>query len=151
LPEVVGLVGISGDGLIVRTENGVRGLALADGAIRWRQEISDLFSFQLLDDDNLLLARRERMTDQADQWQVRLTWLNAADGKPRATSRLPELTDSDPRLGPLVPYKDRLFTFFGRGQTEPTRDFIELVPSSTADHAAAVSAWSALVPAMFSR
>jgi outer membrane protein assembly factor BamB len=150
LPEVVGLVGISGDGLIVRTENGVRGLALADGAIRWRQEISDLFSFQLLDDDNLLLARRERMTDQADQWQVRLTWLNPADGKPRATSRLPELTDNDPRLGPLVPYKDRLFTFFGRGQTEPTRDFIELVPSGTADHAAAVTAWGAPVPAMFS-
>jgi outer membrane protein assembly factor BamB len=149
LPEVVGLVGISGDLLIVRMESGVRGLALSDGAVRWRKETSDLFSFQLVDDDNLLLAHRERMPDQADQWQIRLTWLNPAEGKPKATSRLPDLTDNDPRLGPLVPYKDRLFTFVGRGQTDTARDIVELVPSGTADRAATVSAWHVLAPGSF--
>jgi hypothetical protein len=133
LPEVIGIVGLTGDLLVVRTEGGVRGLILANGTTRWKYDADDLFSFQLMDDDRLLIARRERAPHHADQWQTRLTWLNPADGKPLATTVLSSLADSDPRLGPLVPYKDRLFTFFGRGQHDPTRDVVELIAHGEAE------------------
>jgi hypothetical protein len=34
-----------------------------------------------------------------------------------------------------VPYKDRVFTFFGRGQHDPNRDVVELVPAGDAEPA----------------
>jgi outer membrane protein assembly factor BamB len=149
LPEVVGLVGLASDLLIVRTEADVRGLDRSGGATRWRYAADDLFSFQLVDRDRLLLARRERVPGQTDQWQTRLMWLNPADGKPMATTVPPNLADSDPRLGPLVPYKDRLFTFFGRGQHDPTRDLVELVPTGEADRMSPrADAWHERLSAM---
>lgn len=142
LPEGVGIVGVSNDLLIVRTESGVHGLALNDGGIRWRHDINDLFSFQLVDNDNLLLVHRDKVSGRPDQWLVKLAWLNAVDGTTKATSRVNDLADNDPRLGPLVPYKDRVFTFFGRGQNDPARDLVELLPSGEAEHATgAIDAW----------
>jgi hypothetical protein len=142
LPEVVGIVGLTNELLIVRTEDGVRGLGIADGIARWRHVADDLYSFQLLDDRRLLLARRERVPEQAERWQTRLVWLNPADGKPAGTTVVAALADSDPRLGPLVPYSNRLFTFFGRGQHDPAREVVELVPAGPAEQTpAGQSAW----------
>jgi hypothetical protein len=133
LPEVVGLVGLSGKKLVVRTERDLRALDRATGQTQWRYPAAELHSFQLVDDHSLLLAGRQRKPDNNDQWLTHLTWLDATNGQPTATCALPNLVDADPRLGPLVGYKDRLFTFFGRGQHDPNRDVIELVPSGDAD------------------
>jgi hypothetical protein len=38
-------------------------------------------------------------------------------------------------LGPLVAYKDRIFTFFGKGQHDPLRDVVELIPKGAAERA----------------
>jgi outer membrane protein assembly factor BamB len=142
LPEVVGIVGVAGDVLVVRTEAGLRGLNVKDGTTQWRYAAGDLFSFQLVDGERLLVARREKAPKQAERWQTRLVWLNVADGAPVATTVIAELTDNDPRMGPLVTYKDRLFTFFGRGQHDPNRDVVELVPRGDADAAVArADAW----------
>jgi hypothetical protein len=129
LPEVLGLVGISGDRLIVRTERDLRAVDSNIGKTLWRYEAPELHSFQLADDEAILLAGRERNPANKDQWLTRLTWLDAATGQPTATCVLTGLVDADPRLGPLVPHKDRIFTFFGRGQHDPTRDVVELVPA----------------------
>jgi len=148
LPEVVGIVGLAGDKLIVRTESDLRGLDLASGAAQWRYPADHLFPFQLVDNERLLIASRERTPSDADQSRVRLTWINPLDGKAIASAVLEGLVESDPRLGPLVPYKDRLFTFFGRGQHDPTRDIVELAPAGEAEPAIPkADAWHARLQA----
>jgi hypothetical protein len=133
LPEVIGLVGFSTDHLIVRTETDLRALDPSSGAALWRYPAPELHSFQLADQESLLLAARERSTANQDQWLTRLTWLDAARGEPTATCLVANLVDADPRLGPLVPYKDRIFTFFGRGQHDPNRDVVEFVAGGDAE------------------
>ena len=133
LPEVVGIVGYSTGNLILRTEADLRALDPGNGATLWRYPSPELHSFQLVDESSLLLAARERSPTNQDQWLTRLTWLDAARGEPTATCLVANLVDVDPRLGPLVPYKDRIFTFFGRGQHDPNRDVVELVPAGDAE------------------
>jgi len=135
LPEIIGIVGCSRDLLILRTETDLRALALTDGATRWRHPFDHLHSFQLVDDDSLLIARRHRPSNQNEVWQTQLAWLDPANGQMIASTILPTLADGDPHLGPLEPYQSRLFTFFGRGQHDPTRDVVELIPVGTADGA----------------
>jgi outer membrane protein assembly factor BamB len=150
LPEVLGIVGISGQRLIVRTETDLRSLDLSTGQTLWRTPFSELHYFQLVDDHSILIAARERTPQSNDQWLTRLTWLDAATGQPTATCTLPNLVDGDPRLGPLVPYKDRIFTFFGRGQHEANRDVVELAPTGNAERpvppGVSANPWLARVP-----
>jgi len=135
LPELVGMVGLAGDLLVVQTGEGVCGIDAMAGATRWQLAIDNLFSFHLVDDSSLLLASRERSTTNSDRWLPRLNWVDLADGKLVATTVLTDLADSDPRLGPLVPYGNRLFTFFGRGQQDATRDVVELIPRGQPERA----------------
>jgi outer membrane protein assembly factor BamB len=130
VPDVVGLVGLSHGLLAVRTERGIEALDEAEGGIRWQYAADHLYSFSLVDDERLLLAQRARMPGDSSRWQVRFAWLDAATGEAVASTSLSSLADKEPCLGPLVPYKDRLFVFFGRGQHEPTRDLVELAPNN---------------------
>jgi outer membrane protein assembly factor BamB len=132
LPEVVGVVGLAGDVLVVRTEGDVRGLDISSGATRWRSGTENIAGFPQCDENSLLLASCEAEKGSA-QKQVRLTWLNATDGKPITSSAVEGLTDPDPRVGPIVSIGGKTLAFFGRGQQEVTRDVVELVPSQKAD------------------
>jgi outer membrane protein assembly factor BamB len=140
LPEVLGIVGLApaaaADGtprLIVRTERDLRGLDTESGATLWRFPVAELTSHQLVDDRALLLAVRLRRHEQSDQWNIRFFWLDSATGESLGSCVVQDLADSDPRLGPLVPYKDRLFAFFGRGQHDARRDLVELTPAGEAN------------------
>jgi hypothetical protein len=75
-----------------------------------------------------MYARREPAPGTA-ALQTRLVWLDPASGNELGSTVIPQWNDADPRLGPIVVYKDRLWTFFGKGQHEPTRDLVELTPS----------------------
>jgi hypothetical protein len=108
---------------------------LIAGTTSWHLDVEELFSFHLVDGKRLLLGSRERVAGKNDQWQPRLSWIDPADGKRIATTAIASLADSDPRLGPLVPHKNHLFTFFGRGQHDATRDIVELIPVGDADSA----------------
>lgn len=131
LPEGVSLVGLAGETLIVRTESDVRGLNSADGTVRWRYPAENAFPFQLASEDSALVATREPAGK--DQWQVRLTWLDAATGQAVGTTSLPALQGKDPRLGPIVVAPNRLFLVAGRGLHDPNRDLVELVPRGKAE------------------
>jgi len=133
LPEVTGMVGLAGGLLVIRTEMGLQALDLTDGKTRWRYNADDVYCFPLADEQRLLVACREHAGAEKDRWQVRLTWLEAATGAPTATTILSDLIDVDPRLGPLVPHGNRLFAFFGRGQHDPARDVLELIPKGEAE------------------
>jgi hypothetical protein len=138
----LGIVGIAGELLVIRTEQGLQALGIADGSTKWRYDAAELYGFPLVDDQRLLVASRERVHGEKDRWQVRLTWVDPATGAAIASTLLDALTDADPRIGPLVPYQDRLFTFFGKGQHEAAREVVELAPAGEADHPPQVqNAW----------
>lgn len=128
VPDVLGCFGISQGAVILQTEVGLQALDAATGKLRWLQSLSDLQPQALVDEQAILVARKVPKPDDKKP-AIQLIWLDPATGGERATTLLAALTDGTPRLGPIVPYKDRLFTFFGRGQHDPNRDVVELVPS----------------------
>jgi outer membrane protein assembly factor BamB len=133
IPDLVGVLGVAEDKLLLRTETDIRALDKTTGKLLWRRDQADLHSFSLVSGKTLLIAQREPVPMQNNQMQTRLSWLNTASGDSIATTVLSPLNDPDPRLGPLVQYKDRIWTFFGKGQHEPARDLVELVPTGAAE------------------
>lgn len=129
LPDLLAISGLVDDRLIVWTENDLRALDAANGKLLWRHAESDLHSFQLCSPSHVLYARREPMPGNTASIQTRCVWLDPATGQEQASTIVPQLTDADPRLGPLVAFKDRLWTFFGKGQHDPNRDLVELSPT----------------------
>jgi outer membrane protein assembly factor BamB len=125
LPEVVGIVGLAGDVLVVRTESDVRGLDGLTGTTRWRFEAGNVVGFPLCDDESVLMATSEAVDGSARQ-RIRFAWLSAADGRVISSSAVEGLNDADPRLGPIVPVGRKTFAFFGRGQQEVTREVVEI-------------------------
>jgi outer membrane protein assembly factor BamB len=136
LPEVVAIAGWSQERLIVRTETDLRALAAADGTEQWRYACPASYDFPLADARHVLLAEPVPDAGKERQARVRLTWLDAATGSAAATTVVAGLAGSDLRLGPLIGHGQRLWTFAGEGQNEPTRDVLELVPSGPADQPA---------------
>ncbi len=128
LMDVVGCWGASRGMIVVQTESGVQTLDAATGKRRWFAPLTDLQPQALVDETAILVARRAVLPDNKSP-AIQLVWLDPATGSQRATTLLPSLTDPLPRLGAMVPYKDRVFTFFGRGQHDPNRDVVELIPS----------------------
>ncbi len=152
IPDLVNIIGLAGDKLMLRTETDIRALDKTTGRLLWRRDLADLHSFALCTGNALLIAQREPVPMQNNQIQTRLSWLDFASGNTVATTVLPNLNDPDPRLGPLVQYKDRLWTFFGKGQQEPARDLVELVPAGDAEKLLTAlpvldQLWSKSVPA----
>lgn len=133
IPDVLGISGLTDERLVVWTENDLRALDATSGQTLWRHEATDLFSFQLCGPSDLIFARREPVPGMTASLQTRFTWLDLATGRELASAVVPQLADADPRLGPLVAYKDRLWTFFGKGQHDPNRDLVELSPSGQAE------------------
>jgi outer membrane protein assembly factor BamB len=127
LPEVIGIIGRISDVVVIQTESDLRGLDASSGATRWRYPVLDLLGFPLCSQSSVVLATNEA-TNGSEERRVRLTWLNAADGNLVESSIVEGLADVDPRLGPIVSVGEKMFTFFGRGQNDLTRDVVELRP-----------------------
>jgi outer membrane protein assembly factor BamB len=128
VPDVVGCCGLSNGQVICQTESGVQAIDLATGARKWFSPLTDLQPHALVDEQNVLVARKGMKSDNK-QPVIELAWLDPKTGNVKATTQVAALTDALPRLGALVPYKDRVFTFFGKGQHDPNRDVVELIPS----------------------
>jgi outer membrane protein assembly factor BamB len=128
IPDVLGCWGLSQGAVICQTESGVQALDVGTGKRKWFAPLTDLQPHALVDEQHVLVARKGIKADNKHP-VIELTWLDAASGNIKGTTQLATLTDALPRLGVLVPYKDRLFTFFGKGQHDPNRDVVELIPS----------------------
>jgi hypothetical protein len=76
----------------------------------------------------VLYARRIPIDATRSRFRPRLVWLDTTTGAIRGSHDLAGLEESDPRIGPLVIHRDRLWTFWGNGQHEASRDVIELLP-----------------------
>lgn len=133
LPDVQRFVGIVGGRLIVRAADGILALDLNTGNVAWRHAATDLLDAQLCGGaGGVVYSRRQAVDGNPNNKRPRLVWLDPATGQQRASTDLTGLEDGDPRLGPLISYHDRLWTFFGRGQNDPNRDVVELIPKGAA-------------------
>lgn len=128
------LAGIVNDQVIAQTNRGLTALDLADGRIRWTLELEGLTAGVTSSDRGDLLAVQRLPTDaNRSRFRPRLIWIDPVKGEIRGSSALPDLEEADPRVGPLVVDQDRLWTFWGKGQSDPTRDVVELIPSGAAE------------------
>jgi hypothetical protein len=133
IPDIETVIGTADDRLVVRTESAFIALHLADGKELWRQPRPEVLEGALLGGAGGFMYV-ERMPTKAnkDRFQPRLVWVDLTTGKTKATFALTNLEDPDPHLGPLVAYKDRVFTFWGKAQNDPNRDVLEFVPKADA-------------------
>lgn len=129
LPEVVGIAGLTGDVLVVQTETDVRGLDTKDGTTRWRSGGTPVLRAPLCDDRQIMVARREPGNDGIAR--ISLSWLNANDGHLIARHEVTGLTDSEPRLGPIICKNQQIWALFGRGQNETERELTEWVDQTS--------------------
>ncbi|MBM4058962.1 MAG: hypothetical protein FJ275_12150, partial [Planctomycetes bacterium] len=125
--RVLGLVGGGEERLVVvERSEGLVALACGDGAIVWRYEVPELLDGCLVAADGVLAVEQEPVAGTPASRAV-LVWLDPR-GSVRRRCPLPGLEDPLPRVGPLVPVADRLWTLFGRGPGDPARDLVELTP-----------------------
>lgn len=128
LPDVIGCWGVSQGQIIVPTEAGVVALDAATGKRTWFAPSAGLQPHALVNDQQILIGRQSPKPEDKKN-QIELVWLDPSTGIERSATKLSAFADATPRLGLLVPYQDRIFTFFGKGQHDPNRDFVELIPS----------------------
>jgi outer membrane protein assembly factor BamB len=149
LPGAQRLLGLADQRLIVQTDRGLLTLAAATGDSQWLHPVEDFLDACLCDDAMVLYARRQPAEDAPGKFRPQLVWLDAATGQPLAQTLLRGIEHEKPFLGPLVMSGDRLWAFFGRGDQDPTRDLIELVPQGEAEKSAMVVAndlWTRHIP-----
>lgn len=129
LPEVLGIVGLAGEVLVVRTETDVRGLDLADGSTRWRYGKESIVGTPICDESQVLVATLPGNNGEQHQY-VNFAWLAAHNGHSIATTTCQNPTEMNPRLGRFVIFQGKFLAFFSRGQQDLTRDIIELIPAA---------------------
>jgi outer membrane protein assembly factor BamB len=140
VPDIESLVGSCEGRLIVQTQSAFLALSPEDGAEVWRHERPEVYDATLGGGPGgLLYVARQPHPEQKDRHVPRLVWLDPATGAIRASFVMSSLEETDSHFGPLVAHKDRLWTFWGRGQAEPNRDFLELVPRGEAAVAVAAA------------
>ena len=59
IPDLVGIVGRSGDRIIIQTQSGIRALDLHSGKLLWHYCEDDFYSFPLAGDRHILVACRK--------------------------------------------------------------------------------------------
>jgi hypothetical protein len=77
--------------------------------------------------DGRVLVATHPKAKEGNKLLTRLTWIDGATGEILAEQDVAGLEADDPRLGLLIPYQAKLWTFFGQGQTDPSRDLVELI------------------------
>jgi outer membrane protein assembly factor BamB len=127
--RVVGLANAAARPLVVvERETGLAALDAESGETVWHADLPDQLDGCLVSGgDGVWAACQEPVPNEAARQPV-LVWLDGATGAVRHRTPLPQLKDVLPRLGPFLPVGDRVWTLFGRGPTEPSRDLVELLP-----------------------
>ncbi len=150
LPNVRGILGTSDGRLIVHVDDGLMALDCNTGQELWEHPAEHLLEAVLCDDQKILYAHRERPEDNQNVRRPRLTWLDSATGEPTASTALQALDLEDPRLGPMIVHKGNLWTFYGRGRQDATRDVVQLTPEGEAETSqkkkTPTNAWAKHIP-----
>ncbi|MFO0868938.1 MAG: PQQ-binding-like beta-propeller repeat protein [Pirellulales bacterium] len=126
VPDVRRVAAIDGTSLIVVTDRGLEALAAADGSQLWRRSVKAVGDTLLAGGPQGIACTQFDLLEDGKQWRPQLVWLDATTGEPRVTVPLTAWTDPAPRCGPLIPYQNRLFAFWGKGPAEAKRELVEL-------------------------
>lgn len=152
LPDIRRVVSLDKQLLVAEAEDGLLALHPDGGRILWRKQIDGLLHGVLASrDGKVLISCRAPIDGRSNQFFPQLFWINAKDGQSVGQTQLSGFGESnDPRFGPLLEHKGKLWTFFGRGHDDPNRDFVELLPEGGAQVVSAESkenvVWSAHIP-----
>jgi hypothetical protein len=125
VPGIVGLLGVSGEQVILQTSDGLRAFKHATGEPVWERELAAMHPASAC--DGRVLVATHPKAKEGNKLLTRLTWIDGATGEILAEQDVAGLEADDPRLGLLIPYQAKLWTFFGQGQTDPSRDLVELI------------------------
>lgn len=143
------LLGVASQRLVVQTDRGLQALAFDSGELGWLHVVEDPLDACLCDGATVLVSCRRGVEDAAGKFRPQLMWIDMATGQNIGQTLLRGLEHEKPFLGPLVVAGNRLWAFFGRGDEDPTRDLLELVPQGVADKPPAVVAadvWTRHIP-----
>lgn len=124
VPELVGMVGITHGQVIVQTQGGLRSLSLASGEPAWHCELAAMHP-AIACGEWVIVATHPK-ANEGNKQLTRLLWINAQTGKVDTEQDIAGLEGDDPRVGMLIPHQAKLWTFFGQGPTDPSRDLVEL-------------------------
>jgi hypothetical protein len=128
--------------LVAQTDRGFTAFKVDDGQLAWEQDLGGLTVGVTSSAAGGLLAVQRIPTDPGrTRFRPRLVWLDPVSGEVRGAASLADLEDADPRVGPLVVDQDRIWTFWGRGQNDPNRDVVELLPNGPAEMPGTVDPW----------
>jgi outer membrane protein assembly factor BamB len=133
MPLAARVLGVCGARVVVQAENEVLGLASQTGEVAWRYATKAPVEGHLCDPTTLWIVARRPVEQSANQYQPQVTWLDAATGQPTAQAAIRDLQHESPHLWPLVLHRGRYWAFAGRGEQDPNRDFVELVPAGEPD------------------
>jgi hypothetical protein len=119
--------------LVVQTDRGLQALTVDRGEPQWLHVVENPLDACLCDEATVLYSCRRAAEDAPGKFRPQLVWVDAATGQSLGQTLLRGLEHENPFLGPLVVAGGRPWVFFGRGDQDPTRDLIELVPQGAAD------------------
>ncbi|MDP7019973.1 MAG: PQQ-binding-like beta-propeller repeat protein [Pirellulaceae bacterium] len=128
-PSMRGVLDLVENQLLVRTDEGVASLEADTGTEQWRFDEPNLLETFGRGANHLLVARHTPSADTKAKSAELLT-LDTKTGTLQSATRLDPLTDGDPRLGPIVFTGKTIWTFFGRGANDATRDLVALTPGA---------------------
>jgi outer membrane protein assembly factor BamB len=140
------LLGHSQGLVFLATESGIVALQLNDGSVAWRRRESLPRLTAAVANEQYVMYMVKRGERDQPQLPV-LLWLDSATGEMRGTAEFAAWQDKDPRIGPLLPAGDRLWTFSGK-EKDTNRDLVELTAGAplAASLPTLPGAWQQLLP-----
>jgi outer membrane protein assembly factor BamB len=127
LVDVRRIVGIADQAVVVETPQQLVALDLADELrVKWSVGLQRLFDATVQADGSVLAVRRQ--SSLHDKWRVQLAWIDSKTGSPIDTAAIDSLNDNESWLGPLVPWRGGIVSFYGRNLSQPQRDVVMLSP-----------------------
>jgi len=147
--DLVGMVGIAGDQLIVRTERGLLALSRKTGKVTWLHRAEKMLDATWCGEKGGIVYSRPRPLTKKDNPAINkeaagkesgveacpeLVWLDVTTGQIKAKTSLPTLATERPRLGPIHVHRGKIWAMAGRSydETDVSRKVIELIPSGNA-------------------
>lgn len=147
LPHINRLISADAERVVVYAGEELIAFNKKSGEIAWQRKWLSPMDAELSSTANgLLLAHKIPSPKGGNQYCPELVWFDLQSGEPKSQTVLAELSAEDPRFGPLVAYRDRIWTFFARNINEPQRDLVELVPQGEATPMLAAAAADGAAP-----
>lgn len=136
IPGVQQVLGIVDGQVIVKTGEGIAAIRLLDGGTSWRHSASSLLMASACTPHAAMYTRVAAARDSEGRATVELVLLALRDGTVEATVSFPELSGSQPGIGPLIVGGDRAWTFFSPTTRGGQRDLVQWQSRTRQDDAA---------------